>query len=171
MQEIKGYEGLYSVTEDGKIWASAKLNWKSRFLKTWLIGHGYQVVALYKEEKQKKFLVHRLVALTYIPNPLNFKEVNHKNANRLDNRVENLEWVSSKQNKRHAINLGLYKNLGKNSPKGSENKQSKLTECKVIKLRNLYRTGKFTQEQLAVRFKVADSTIGHIIGRRSWKHV
>lgn len=114
MRDIEGYEGLYAACEDGKIWAYPKGNWGERFLKPWLIGHGYESVMLYKDKKPSKFLVHRLIALTFVPNPDNLPEVNHKNAERLDNRPENLEWVSSKENKQHAIALGLYKNLGQN---------------------------------------------------------
>lgn len=57
----------------------------------------------------KQNLIHRLVAMAFIPNPDNYKEINHINCNKQDNRVENLEWVSSSQNKIHGLINGLYK--------------------------------------------------------------
>lgn len=116
MKDIPGYEGLYAATKDGRIWAHKKKTSDGRtvherFLKPWLIGHGYEMVMLYKDSKPTKFLTHRLVALTYIRNPRNLREVNHKDANRLNNRPENLEWCTSKENKRHAWALGLYENV------------------------------------------------------------
>lgn len=167
MKDIPGYEGLYATFKFGAIWGHRQ----NKFLKPWLIGHGYETVSLYKDNKQKKFLVHRLIAMNYVPNPFNYPEVNHKNANRLDNNSRNLEWVSSKQNKQHAISLGLYKNLGKNTPKGSKCYCAKLTESKVIKIRKLYSDGGFTHLSLAKRYKVSENTICHIISYRSWKHI
>lgn len=145
MKYIKDYEGLYSVTEDGKIFATAKYNWKERFLKPWLIGHGYEVVSLYKNGKQRKFLIHRLVAQAYIPNPKGLREVNHKNGNRLDNRVENLEWVSSKENKSHAWKVGLY------SHRGEKHWNSVIQDSEVIEMRKLFKEGKSTR-QIAEKF-------------------
>ncbi len=169
MKEITGYEGLYSATRDGKIWGHRG---KGRFLKTWLIGNGYKSVMLYKDGiNPKKFLVHRLVALTYIPNTNSLKEVNHKNAERLDNRVENLEWVSSEQNKQHAISLGLYKNLGKNTPKGSKHPNAKLDETKVKFIRKNYSKGTYIQSELAEKFGVSQLLISAVIRGKVWKHV
>jgi hypothetical protein len=116
MRDLPGYEGLYAATDEGRIWSYQKTSsekggrpWKPRFLRPWLIGNGYQMVILSDSERRKnKFLVHRLVAGAYIPNPENLPEVNHKDANRLNNRPDNLEWCTSKENKRHAWNLGLY---------------------------------------------------------------
>ena len=166
MKDIIGYEGLYSACEDGQILGHRQ----GKFLKPWLIGHGYEMVMLYKDKKPRKFLTHRLIALTFVPNSQSAKEVNHKNANIRDNRPENLEWVSSKQNKQHAIALGLYKNLGKNTPKGSLNNRSKLTEQQVIEIRKRIEDGE-TQRGLGREYGVSGTLIRFIHLRRTWKHI
>lgn len=77
-------------------------------LKTHVINSGYETLVLSSEGKKSRFrLVHRVVALTFIPNPEGLQQVNHKNGNKLDNRVENLEWCSPKGNMAHARGAGL----------------------------------------------------------------
>lgn len=171
MQYIPGYEGLYSACHDGRIYAeSSNKRPKGCYLRPWLIGNGYEMVMLYKDKKPSKYLVHRLIALTFIPNPKKLKEVNHKNANRLDNRSENLEWVSSKENKRHAIALGLYDNLGKNTPKGSKHPSSKLTDKQVITIRKRVANGEY-KRTIAREYGVSDTLIRVICRRETWKHI
>jgi hypothetical protein len=68
---------------------------------------GYQRVELYLNCIRKRILVHRLVAETFIANPENKKEVNHKNGLKYDNRMENLEWVTPEENSQHAVDTGL----------------------------------------------------------------
>ena len=68
---------------------------------------GYHYVTLCKNGKRRNRFIHRLIAQEYIPNPLNKQEVNHINGNKLDNRIENLEWVTPLENIQHAIKLGL----------------------------------------------------------------
>ena len=169
MKDIKGFEGSYACTKDGKIW-SHPLEWKRRtkgkFLKSWLIGNGYESIMLYdKPEHGSKFLVHRLVALTYIPNPKNLTEVNHINGNRIDNRVENLEWMSSIENHRHAFKLGLYeKNIGSN------HYLAKLNDMKVREIKNLLKKG-IKQIEISRKYNVSPMTISNIFRGKVWNHV
>lgn len=86
---IKGYEGLYYITEDGRVYSSIQNKW----LKTWDNG-GYLVVNLQGEKKY----VHRLVAESFISNPDNLPVVNHKDENKLNPSVDNLEWCTYKYN-------------------------------------------------------------------------
>lgn len=94
MKDIKGYEGSYAVTEEGQVW-SYKSN---KFLKPVNAGYGYLVVCLRKDGKHTNKRIHRLVAEAYLPNPEGKAEVNHKDEDKTNNCVANLEWVSSKEN-------------------------------------------------------------------------
>lgn len=87
---IKGYEGLYYITENGKIYSSIQNKW----LKTWADSQGYLVVNLQGEQKK----IHRLVAEAFIPNPDNLPVVNHKDENKSNPSVDNLEWCTYKYN-------------------------------------------------------------------------
>ncbi len=90
MKDIKGYEGLYSITSCGKVYSYIK----NRFLKPYYNGSGYFRVSL----KGKQKAVHRLVAEAYIDNPKNLPEVNHKDLNKENNCINNLEWCDRQEN-------------------------------------------------------------------------
>ena len=98
MKDIKNYEGLYAVTENGQVWS-----YKSqKFLKPYLRDNGYLSVGLHKDGIRKNHLIHRLVAEAYLPNPDNKSQVNHIDEDKSNNDINNLEWVSAKEN----INYG-----------------------------------------------------------------
>lgn len=100
---VVGYEGLY---EDSNLGRVKSLNYNhtgsERVLKPADRGKGYLFVTLCKDGKKKNHLVHRLVAKSFIPNPLSLPQVNHKDCNPQNNRVENLEWCTQEYN----INYG-----------------------------------------------------------------
>ena len=96
-KEIKGFPNYY-VTKDGHIWSG----WCGRYISEILTENGYRRVVLSKNNKSHNFLVHRLVAEAFIPNPENKPCVNHKDLNRENNCVENLEWVTYKENNNYA---------------------------------------------------------------------
>ena len=102
-KDIKNYEGLYRVSNLGNVMS---LNYnrtgKPKLLKPGKDKHGYLFVILYKDGKKKKFFVHRLVAEAFIPNPDNLPCVNHKDENKTNNSVENLEYCTHEYN----INYG-----------------------------------------------------------------
>lgn len=129
---IKDYEGLYSVTRDGRIYSHSKrkksyINHKTKriYLGKWLVSYlnnkGYLGVGLSKNGKSKHHTVHRLVAQAYIPNSFPHKYVIHKNGIRTDNRVENLEWVTAVEKEAHS--------------KLSGNHATKLTKEQVANIR------------------------------------
>ena len=93
MTEITGYEN-YTIDETGNVWSK----YTNIFMKPFITKDGYLRIGLSKNGKEKLFLLHRLIALEFIPNPDNKKEVDHINRNPLDYRVENLRWLTPSQN-------------------------------------------------------------------------
>ena len=93
---IKGYEGLYEVSDQGRV-RSLKFG-KERIMKPQRNTCGYLMVVLYKNGEKNNCMIHRLVSQTFIPNPDNLPQVNHKDENKENNSVHNLEWCSSKYN-------------------------------------------------------------------------
>ena len=94
MKDIKGYEGLYAVTSCGRVWSCRQ----NRFLIPINQNCGYRSVTLCKNGIRKPTLVHRLVAMAYIPNYENKPQVNHKDEDKTNNCVNNLEWCDAKYN-------------------------------------------------------------------------
>lgn len=102
----------------------------------------------------KMYGVHRLVALAFIPNPNNLPEVNHKDGNKANNSMNNLEWVTCQQNIKHAVFNDL------------SHAKLKLDDIKDIK--SLYASGKYTYYDLADMYNVSYSNIGYIIRNKTW---
>ena len=98
-KSIKGYEGLYEVSNLGRV--KSLLYGKERILKPQKQRNGYLHIILCKNVKMKTFKVHRLVATAFIPNPECFEQINHKDEDKTNNCVSNLEWCSSKYNKNY----------------------------------------------------------------------
>ena len=94
MKDIKGYEGLYAITEDGQVWSYKR----KRFLKSFNNGFGYLKVNLCLKGHNKKYFIHRLVAETYIPNPDNLQYINHIDEDKYNCNVSNLEWCDARYN-------------------------------------------------------------------------
>lgn len=141
----------YIITEDGQI-INGKTN---KILKPQPNNKGYLRVTLCG----KKYFIHRLVAEKYIPNPENKEQVNHKDGNKNNNSVLNLEWVTDKENKAHAIKEHLYL-------KGDNCSWSKLTLQQVSKIR---KNKFYSNKELAFLYKVSVSTINDILAYRTWK--
>lgn len=121
-------------------------------VKAYKLKNGYLGVRL----NSKLQYVHRLVALTFIPNPNDLPQVNHKNLNKLDNSVENLEWVSPKTNIRHSYSG--------NTAQG----RKKLTSSDVTAIKFYWSTGDFTHKALAEAFGVARPTISRVLNGSRW---
>ena len=105
MKDVKGYEGLYAVTSCGKVWSYRN----ECFLKPRANRCGYLYLNLSKNGKAKSYMIHRLVAEAYLPNPENLPQVNHKDENKANNCLQNLEWCDASYNVKHAYDTGLLK--------------------------------------------------------------
>lgn len=155
MIPIKGYETLYAVTESGEI-ISLRTGLHIKQSKSTT---GYLRVNLNNKDKGKTRKVHRLVAIHFLENPANLKCVNHKDGNKLNNHISNLEWCDYTHNNRHARQLGLCK-----TPKGVDSPR-----CKPVKrldtnevFPSLYEAAK-----ACGKLKQRSSLSNHLAGRRS----
>lgn len=118
-RDVVGYEGIYEVsnmgnvrTKEGKTtWQhySGTRVWKQRILTQMKDNRNACSVNLWKDRKNKGFLVHRLVAIAFIPNPNNYPIINHKDCNPSNNNVDNIEWCDNTYNINHAYDNGLMK--------------------------------------------------------------
>ena len=94
MKDIAGYENIYGITSCGKVWSYKN----KKFLKPKCEKNGYLRVQLCKDGQRKMYRLHRLVAQAYLPNPENLPQVNHKDENKANNCLQNLEWCDQKYN-------------------------------------------------------------------------
>jgi hypothetical protein len=138
----------YEITKDGKVYENGKLRsqWNQ---------NGYKSVCVNK----KNHYVHRLIAKEYIPNPNNLPFVNHINGIKFDNRIENLEWCTQKQNVNHYYNI-----LNGEKPKG---RPKKLTTEQVVEIRYFKKEG-WRNVDLAKKYNVSALIISSVVNNKSY---
>lgn len=143
---INGYEGLYEISNKGKV-----RNAEGRILKARTQNKGYFYVTLHSNHKERKFTIHRLVAEVFIPKINGFNQVNHINGNKKDNSVENLEWCNQRLNYNHGMQKFLYSH--------NENHYfAKLTNEQVRTIPTLFKIG-FTRTTISRILNVNVSSI------------
>lgn len=150
----------YEVSECGMV-----RNKQTKKIKSQYVGStGYYMVSLWVDSKSKPQRVHRLIAMTWIENPNNYRFINHIDGDKLNNEIKNLEWCTHLQNMRHAFETGLANNTG------VKNGMSKLNDSKVAEIKSLLKSG-LSQYKIANKFGVSRSAILKIHLGKTWNHV
>jgi hypothetical protein len=172
-------ENRYLISNMGRLlttdWKGSK---RPAIMKPALDAHGYLRTMIKTNSRTGTVKVHRVVAQAWIPHYLNKEQVNHINMIKTDNRVENLEWVSAKENSEHAVKNGKggfrFEKGEQQHPnccvRGSKVGTAKLTETQVMEIRAKFKPRKYTRQMLADEYGVAPDTIKDVI-LRSWRHV
>lgn len=156
----------YSINEEGELF-SLKYN-KLKKLKLQISSirgieeSGYKNTTIYENGLKIPVHIHRLVALAFIDNPENKPQVNHKDGNKLNNNVHNLEWVTLEENRSHAYSNKL-------QPKGELHYKAKISDTDCDTIRAEYATGNIKQWELAVKYSCTISNISQIIRRKTRK--
>lgn len=159
-KNIKGFRELYQISNLGRV---RRIDNK-KVLKPLNISNGYKGVRLYRNKEDattKK--IHRLVAEYFISNPLNLPQVNHKDGNKSNNKVNNLEWCSNDYNMNHAVMNSLIL-------LGDKRHSSKCTEESLVLLQRLIDCG-FTIKQLSIIYTISKNSMKEIIRGRAYKHL
>lgn len=171
-KNVEGYEDLYQVSDKGNVKSLDRYrNYKNtkRFLKGRLLKFGickdYFILTLSKNKSKKNYRVHRLVAQAFIPNPENKPYVNHKDGNKTNNHVDNLEWVTAKENTFHMYNILKvpYPNKGKSW----ENHNFSYEEC--INMIKLYKKG-YSFRKISRLYNSNHKTISKIIRNEKYNN-
>ena len=169
---ITGYEGKYEVSNQGRVKSLSRIikqkngrqrKSKERILKPVMYGN-YHGVHLCNEEGIKKAYIHRLVCAAFMGNPIGERNVtNHKDGDKFNNKVSNLEWVTYTENLNHAYQNNLNRSYGENSH------YSKFSDEVVKKVREQYATGKYLQVELAEMHGISKMQIHRIVKYKNRK--
>lgn len=174
-KDVEGYEGILQVSNTGKVkklkhtWFTGNKNSKrsiDEYIMKPRLNKGYNVIDVSLNGVKKILKVHRLIAIAFIPNPENKKFINHKDLDRSNNDLENLEWCTSKENAIHARKNREFKKHF-NHAKGESVATSKLTTEQVLQIRET----NLSNKEIAVQYSVDPSTISRIKSNNYWKHI
>lgn len=168
-KDIEGYDGLYQVSNLGRVrsWKKYRENKRTipKILKQDINMWGYFYLVLSNKTNKTHKLVHRLVGGAFIPNPEKKPQINHIDGNRKNNNAKNIEWVTNKENSIHAHRLGLTDN------RGGKNGQSKLTKNDIIDIRTMYALGIYTYRDIQEKYNISNGCVSMIINRKRWRHI
>lgn len=165
---IDGLSGYY-ISNDGRVkadsiatkWGERNKNYPKRFINTWKSKTGYNYIDISICRNKTRFLLHRLVAIYFIPNPENKPHINHIDGNKDNNHYTNLEWCTAKENLKHARDFGLNNSIGVN------NKMAKFNNQQIIDIR----LSKKTITEIAKEYDAAIATISRIKSNHIYKNI
>lgn len=199
-KDIEGFEGLYQISNMARVKSlQRRINTTSNRVKCTAIvnerimkpgiSNGYYSLGLSNGKRYTR-LLHRLMGIAFLPNPLCLPQINHKDGNKLNNSLDNLEWCTIHYNISHAFDTGLITKrpkgygLGRKLPEQTKRKisehharpRSKVNEGLVLQIRSLYESGKGTRTictHLKEKEGIIISLMGirNIINRTSWTHI
>jgi len=169
---VVGYEGAYEVSDQGRV-RSLRFKYREEdyhMLKSFTNEHGYVMISLYKPTGKKQKRVHRLVLEAFVgPCPPGYN-TNHKNFDRTDNRLENLEWIEIKRNLAQRIFEPVHlDDLSAKDRRWQRSGPRKLTERWVRMARVLHATGEFSYVEIAEVFGVTPTAIRYAVIGETWK--
>lgn len=153
--DLAGWEDRYTITSSGAIYSKAR----NMYLTSTPNYGRYLAVTLYDGKKTHRKYVHRLLAETFLPNPGALPCVNHKDGNKYNNILDNLEWTTWSGNTSHAVSLGLIRGRP-----GERHPNARLTDKEIISIREEAKT--LTQKELADKYKVSKAHMSRIINNK-----
>lgn len=172
-KDVEGYEGIYQVSNLGRLKSLERIvhskKWDrrepSKILSPPQLKSGYLIASLHKEGKTKSVLLHRLIAKAFIPNPNNLPQVNHKDGNKQNNMIDNLEWVSAQDNIIHA-----YTNNLMHPAHGIKINVGHFVEEDIRNIRRMALTG-MSQRKIAAEYGVHQGSIWLILKGKTYRWV
>ncbi len=170
---IPNYEGLYQIARNGQVKSLSRKKIVKKvgfyFTKEKILVHAnhkqkdfYPHVILYKNGIKKTESIHRLLAMTFIPNPNGYEHVNHKNGIKSDYKLSNLEWMSASMNEYHAFRIGL-----KRAVRGDAHPYHKVTDKDVSEMRRKWKFRVYTQKMLSEEYGISSSRISLIVNHKA----
>ena len=173
-QSISAYEGMYKISNTGIVASldryiphpkSGESLIKGRILTIQTDANGYKYIHLNKSGKSKAFKIHVLVARAFIKNPKGHPFVNHKDGNKANNNVTNLEWCTQSENEKHAHSIGLKNHKGENHP------ISQFSNEQILEVRRMFEKDKLSQREIGRKMNMNYKTVHKIVHRQRWAHI
>ena len=169
-RSVVGYEGYYEVSNSGGVRSVGRKHWNGHawwyrngiMLKPQMNDKGYYIVSLSRNSIVCPTRVHRLVAKVFIENKCDKPFINHKDGNKVNNHLDNLEWCTPLENVRHAI---------KNKFHDPALSGSKFSRDEVKKIRVEYKYSKTSHRKMAKKYNVTPTTIYNLLNFKTWKNV
>lgn len=165
-KDVVGYEGVYSVSNHGRIRRDkpAERTTPGYIIKNSTNTHGYVQACLSKDDISRTHTVHKLVAEAFIHPRIGNMTINHKDGNKRNNSVNNLEYLSVKDNIHHNMPSGNYL-------VGEKHYRAKMKESQVLEIRRKYQGTRKSLVELSNEYGVSTHSISAIVYRINWRHI